>query len=77
MFALGLPLHEDIVSRLHKGHLRRVNKDGSDYVEAVERTRPAVNAAKAEWVSWAVHKGELPDDAEAATKTDLIEKYGL
>lgn len=76
MFALDLPLHEAIAERLHKGYLVRVNKDGTDYVEATERTKPALNAAKADWVSWAVHNGAKPDDAEAFTKTDLIEKYG-
>lgn len=77
VFELSLPLHEDIVFRLHKGYLRRVNKDGSDYTERAERSRPAVNAAKTEWVAWAVHCGCAPDDADVATKSDLIEKYGL
>lgn len=38
---------------------------------------PAVSALKAEWVGYAtrVH-GADPDEAEAMTKTDLIEKYG-
>lgn len=77
VFALDLPLHEAIEQRLQKGYLTRVNEDGTDYTEGPERSRPAVNAAKIEWVSWAVHKGCKPDDAEALTKTDLIEKYGL
>jgi hypothetical protein len=74
---MSLPLHEVVANQLLKGYVKRVNKDGSDFVETVDRVRPAVNAAKAEWISWAVHKGALPDDAEALTKTDLIEKYGL
>lgn len=77
IYEMSLPLHEVFANQLLKGYAKRVNKDGTEYVEAVERTRPAVNAAKAEWVSWAVHQGCAPDDAEAATKTDLIEKYGL
>ena len=77
MFALDLPLHEAISDQLAKGYLKRVNKDGTDFVEATERTRPAINAAKIDWVSWAVHNGAKPDDAEALTKTDLIEKYSI
>jgi hypothetical protein len=77
IYEMSLPLHEVIAHQLLKGYSKRVNADGTDYVETTERTRPAINAAKAEWVSWAVHRGERPDDAEAATKTDLIEKYGL
>ncbi|GAA1051399.1 hypothetical protein [Arthrobacter russicus] len=77
VFEMGLPLHEAIAERLHKGHLVRVNPDGSTYTEADERTPPAVTDRKTEWVSWAVHNGATPDDAEALTKTDLIEKYGL
>lgn len=77
MFALDLPLHEVIAERLAKGYLTRVNPDGTDFVEDTERTKPAVNASKADWVGWAVYKGAKPDDAEAFTKTDLIEKYGV
>jgi hypothetical protein len=57
--------------------VKRVNKDGMDYVEKAERVRPALNAPKLEWVSWAVHSGASVDDAEALTKSDLIEKYGV
>jgi hypothetical protein len=57
--------------------VKRVNKDGTDYVEKTERVRPALNAPKLEWVSWAVHSGASADDAEALTKSDLIEKYGV
>jgi hypothetical protein len=77
VFELSLPLHEDIATRLFKGSLRRVNADGSDWTDTVERARPAVADRKADWVSWAVHKGCPVDDAEAATKTDLIELYGI
>ncbi len=76
VFKLDLPLHEAIGDQLAKGYLVRVNKDGTGFVEATERTRPGVNAPKLDWVSWAVHSGAKPDDAEALTKTDLIEKYG-
>ena len=84
VFELDLPLHEAIADRLAKGHLRRVHPDGSPYVEgerpdgvpSLPTTRPAVNAVKAEWVGWAVVQGLTPDEAEALTKTDLIERFG-
>ena len=74
---MSLPLHEAIADRLTKGYLRVVNRDGTELDEVKELTRPLVTARKIEWIAYAVHKGCLPDDAEAATKTDLIEKYGL
>ena len=77
VYELSLPLHEVILHQLHKGSVKRVNKDGTDYVEKAERVRPALNAPKVDWVSWAVHSGTSVDDAEALTKSDLIEKYGV
>lgn len=40
--------------------------------------RPSVSALKPEWVGYAVSLpgGPTPDDAEAMTKNDLIDKYG-
>ena len=83
MFKLDLPLHETIAERLLKGYIQRVgNAAGDPYVEGGETVtslpteRPALNADKKTWVGWAVHEGMLPDDAEALTKTDLIEKFG-
>lgn len=84
VFELQLPLHETIADRLAKGHLRRVKPDGSPYVEderpagvpSLPESRPNVNAVKAEWVGWAVAQGLTPDDAEALTKADLIERFG-
>jgi hypothetical protein len=39
--------------------------------------RPATSASKAEWVGYAVRAhGLKPDDAEAMTKQDLIDRYG-
>ena len=77
IFKMSLPLHEAIAERLHKGYLARVNEDGTNWVGGPERVRPDLKANKADWISWAVHKGAVPDDAEALTKTDLIEKYGV
>lgn len=82
IFELSLPLSEPIQDRLTKGYLTRVNADGTPFVEKVTRTAPPPYASKAEWVGWAVHASQgtadplTPDDAEAFTKTDLIELYG-
>lgn len=36
--------------------------------------KPAVNDAKAAWVDYAIVQGWSREDAEAATKADLVEK---
>lgn len=84
IFAMDLPLPEGIAERLTKGLIRRVNEDGSPYVEQAEAaeapglpgSQPAKGASKAEWVGWAVAQGADPTEAESLTKTDLIELYG-
>jgi hypothetical protein len=83
VFMMDLPLPEAIADRLARGHLRQVQEDGSPFEESqrpgvpgLPSQRPVINASKAEWVGWAVAQGMIPDDAEAATKTDLIEKFG-
>lgn len=86
VIAHDLPLPEHIADRMTKGYLTRVNEDGSPFVEPVEggsdltngRTpRPAGNASKTEWVGYAVRVGGMkPDDAEAMTRADLIDKFG-
>ncbi|UFS59477.1 hypothetical protein [Subtercola endophyticus] len=86
VFKLDLPLHESIEDRLRKGYLTRVEEDGSPIaVETADdgvipgppTKRPPLNADKATWVGWAVVNGMTPDLAEAATKQDLIEKFGV
>lgn len=83
IFELSLPLSEPIQDRLTKGYLTRVNADGSPFVEKSARVAPVPYASKAEWVGWAVHASRetstplSPDDAEAFTKQDLIELYGV
>lgn len=79
---MDLPLHEAAAEQLTKGYLRRVNADGSPYVEpvgegeAIELKRPSRSALKPEWVGWAVRAfGLTPDDAEALTKNDLMERF--
>lgn len=72
-----------IEDRLLKGYLTRVNADGTPYKGKSERVQPAPYASKSEWVGWAVHISQstdspiTPDDAEALTKQDLIEMYGV
>jgi hypothetical protein len=74
---------EPIKDRLLKGYLKRVNADGTPFVEKSARVRPAPYASKGEWVGWAVHISQstdspiTADDAEALTKQDLIELYGV
>jgi len=82
VIGMDLPLDETMQDKVTKGYLKRVNEDGSPFVdESVSSDltkgsspRPAVNAPKAEWVGYAVNAlGMEPDDAEAATKQDLID----
>lgn len=80
------PLSEGIAGRLAKGHLKRVNADGSPYREPEDvgsdltdgtPAKPSERASKAEWVGFAVNAlGMEADDAEAATKQDLIDLAG-
>lgn len=78
---MDLPLHEAIADRLSKGHLKLVTADGAPVVEKSER--PADYAPKGAWVGYAVNVSQqtdspiTPDDAEALTKQDLIERYGV
>lgn len=83
IWEMALPLPEVMQEKVTKGYLRRVNPDGSTYTEPgepPERKPPAQSAPKAEWVGWAVnHPDESrrmkPDDAEALTKSDLVERF--
>ena len=78
VIGMDYPLGEGIAERLAKGHLRRVNADGSPYTgEQEEPVRPKDSAVKAEWVAYAVQAhGADPEEAEGLTKADLIELYG-
>lgn len=38
--------------------------------------RPAVSAPKPAWVAYAIASGVDPDEAEAATKADLVDRFG-
>lgn len=78
-----LPLPSGIADRVARGQLRLVNADGS----AIEAhgvlggegeliRRPGVNAAKTEWVAYAVAQGMSVSEADGMTKADLIEKFG-
>ena len=77
VFEMSLPLHEVVAHQLLKGYAKRVNEDGTDWTAETVLVRPSVTARKLDWVAWAVHEGMRPDDAEALTKTDLIEKYAV
>ena len=84
IWEMALPLPEVMQDKVTKGYLRRVNPDGSPYVEPVEGDGPppepkppAPSAVKAEWVGYAVTvHGVSPDEAEAMTRQDLVEKFG-
>lgn len=86
---LDLPLPEVMQDKVTKGYLVRVaGEDGGTYVEPAPAEdgsdltngvppRPAQAATKAEWVGYAVLVHDMkPDDAEALTKQDLIDKFG-
>lgn len=86
VFRLALPLQSDIARRIERGHLRRVNPDGSpfeehqrpqDGVPQLPTECPALSATKAQWVGYAVAQGMTPDDAEALTRTDLIDRFAV
>lgn len=80
-----LPLPKPIAGQLARGYVRRVNEDGSNWTpkpetadsepEAEAKRPPDPKAPKAEWVGFAVLQGMEPDDAEAMTKADLIDKF--
>jgi hypothetical protein len=79
---MRLPLSEDMAEQLTKGYLTRVSHRTTmaapmwSSLPSLEQP-PAANASKAHWIGYAVRvHGVKPDDAEAMTKNDLIEKYG-
>lgn len=66
------------LSGVHQDQLRKhllvpVESEDAPQVAVQE---PAQTAAKVEWVDFAVGHGMSRKDAEAATKAELIEKYG-
>lgn len=92
VWQMDLPLSDNMREKVTKGYLTRVaNEAGDPYVEPAAPdsgetppppgppavARPPQSASKAEWVGYAVRAhGVLPDDAEAMTKQDLIDRYG-
>ncbi|HYF71335.1 MAG TPA: hypothetical protein VD864_00865 [Nocardioides sp.] len=44
--------------------------------DAAQVKRPADSASKPDWVAYAVTRGATEDDANSATKNELIELYG-
>lgn len=74
---MTLPLPEALEQRLERGHISRVNADGTPYVDDVELTKPGPNDNKGKWIEWAVKKHAAePEAAEAMTKQDLIDTFG-
>ncbi|WP_192809929.1 hypothetical protein [Actinomadura rudentiformis] len=76
---MALPLPEDMAAALAVGQLVRVNHDGTPYTgpDTFAATGPpSVKDSKRDWVAWAVSSGADPENAAAATKHDLIERYG-
>lgn len=49
--------------------------DGSTAGDSDDDSKPAGNAAKAEWVDYAVDQGMPREDAEALGRDDLRDKY--
>lgn len=90
VWEMDLPLPDGAAQRLARGDLTRVNKDGSTYepgpdedpaapqdpADPHEVARPADGARKQDWVTYAVSKGATVNDANGATKQELIELYG-
>jgi len=82
IIGMDLPLDENMADKVRRGTLHRVNEDGTPYIDDSEGSdltngvppRPAGNASKGDWVGYAVNVlGMSPDDAEAATRQDLID----
>lgn len=74
-----LPLPDGVAHRLAKGYLQQVNADGSPLSDQpAAPDRPAKTASKTDWVAYAVAVDPdlAPDDADAMTKADLVDKYG-
>lgn len=81
---MDLPLPEVYADQVTRGHLKRVNADGSPYSGDADGAaegappveRPAQSAPKGEWIGWAVAQGADPEAAAGMTKADLIDRYG-
>lgn len=83
VFEMDLPLAEPYEYQVTRGQLVRVNPDGSAYqahgamdLDNGTIRRPGVNAAKNEWVGYAVAQGMSVDEADGMTKNELIERFG-
>lgn len=72
----GAPLpkfvSDEDAERLAEGGL--IEQDDAERGE--QQSRPAKAASKAEWVAFAVAQGMSEEDAEAATKDDLVSAFG-
>lgn len=87
VWEMDLPLSEHHAREEQEGRLVRVNPDGSALAEPATEpetpepvtteppTKPNKASLKADWVAWAVHQGETPEEAEGQTREALIERY--
>jgi len=74
IWQMDLPLPSGIQQRVVKGHVLRVNEDGSLYGDSAPE-RPADGASRAEWVGYASRVlGLDPEVAEGLTHQDLVDK---
>lgn len=62
---------EDLKRLVRKGFLKELEVK----VEADAGGAPAKSASKGDWVEFAVSQGLSEEDANAATKDELVEKY--
>lgn len=81
VFEMEEPLTENMRNQLARGELVLVD-EGGERVDNGPPVQPKPTASKAEWVGYAVAVSKTTDkpitidDADAMTKSDLIEKYG-
>lgn len=79
-FTFDLPLPQAIQDQLGKGELVVVEDKAVPAVSQVPQpeypARPKNGAPKSAWVAYAVSKGATVEEAEGATKDQLVEVYG-
>lgn len=77
-----LPLKDWAAGRAKTGVWLRVNADGTPWTPAPDQPPPLPdlpgrNDPKPAWIGYAVRVGGMDlDEAEAATKADLIDRFG-
>lgn len=69
--ALNPEIHTEV-----EGAVVVLDHYGRPVLQPEPASAPSKSASKAEWVAYAVTQGMDPEQAEAATKADLIAEYG-